>query len=89
AEQREQPRAPRQHGNPAPAASAPRQQQPRNGHAEAKPASQPRGDRDRQPRQDRGRERERQPEGGRSGFADNVPAFLRNPVKRPAKVAGE
>ena len=33
--------------------------------------------------------RERQPEGGRSGFADNVPAFLRNPVKRPAKVAGE
>jgi hypothetical protein len=26
---------------------------------------------------------------GRSGFADNVPAFLRNPVKRPAKVAGE
>ena len=87
AEQREQPRAPRPHGNPAPAANAPRQQQPRNGHAEAKPAGQPRGDRDRQPRQDRGRER--QPEGGRSGFADNVPAFLRNPVKRPAKVAGE
>jgi superfamily II DNA/RNA helicase len=90
AEQRERPRAPRPpHGNPAPVANAPRQQQPRNGHAEAKPAGQPRGDRDRQPRQDRGRERERQPEGGRSGFADNVPAFLRNPVKRPAKVAGE
>ncbi len=87
AEQREQPRAPRPHVNPAPAANAPRPQQPRNGHAEAKPAGQPRGDRDRQPRQDRGRER--QPEGGRSGFADNVPAFLRNPVKRPAKVAGE
>jgi len=87
-EQREQPRAPQPHGNPAPAASAPRQQQPRNGHAEAKPAGQPRGDRDRQPRQDRGRERQ-QPEGGRSGFADNVPAFLRNPVKRPAKAAGE
>ncbi len=32
---------------------------------------------------------ERQPQPQRSGFADNVPAFLRNPVKRPAKVAGE
>ena len=28
------------------------------------------------------------PNGGR-GFADNIPAFLRKPVKRPAKVAGE
>ena len=34
-------------------------------------------------------ERSRQPEPRSSGFADNVPAFLRNPVKRPAKVAGE
>ena len=85
AEHREQPRAPRPHANATPAADAPRQQPPRNGHAEAKPAGQPRGER--QPRHDRGRER--QPEGGRSGFADNVPAFLRNPVKRPAKVAGE
>ena len=25
----------------------------------------------------------------RTGFADNVPAFLRKPVKRPVKVAGE
>jgi superfamily II DNA/RNA helicase len=33
---------------------------------------------------------ERQPQqASRSGFADNVPAFLRNPVKRPVKVAGE
>ncbi len=33
---------------------------------------------------------ERQPQApGRSGFADNVPAFLRKSVKRPAKVAGE
>jgi superfamily II DNA/RNA helicase len=32
---------------------------------------------------------ERQPQPQRSGFADNVPAFLRNPVKRPVKVAGE
>ncbi len=32
---------------------------------------------------------ERQPQAQRSGFADNVPAFLRNPVKRPAKVASE
>ena len=48
----------------------------------AKPAGQPK------PQQERGRER--QPQGAqRQGFADNVPAFLRNPVKRPAKVAGE
>jgi len=39
------------------------------------------------PRQDGGRER--QPQGQRTGFADNVPAFLRKPVRRPAKVAGE
>jgi hypothetical protein len=33
---------------------------------------------------------ERQPSSQqRTGFADNVPAFLRNPVKRPVKVAGE
>ncbi len=32
---------------------------------------------------------ERQPSQQRTGFADNVPAFLRNPVKRPVKVAGE
>ena len=48
-----------------------------------KPA-QSRGERQQRPE----RSHERQPE-GRSGFADNVPAFLRNPVKRPAKVAGE
>ena len=30
-----------------------------------------------------------QPQASRSGFADNVPAFLRKPVKRPAKVANE
>jgi superfamily II DNA/RNA helicase len=43
------------------------------------------------------RTRERPPQASRqasrqdqaSGFADNVPAFLRNPVKRPVKVAGE
>ncbi len=32
---------------------------------------------------------ERQSSQQRTGFADNVPAFLRNPVKRPVKVAGE
>jgi superfamily II DNA/RNA helicase len=32
---------------------------------------------------------ERQPSQQRTGFADNVPAFLRTPVKRPMKVAGE
>jgi superfamily II DNA/RNA helicase len=86
-EQREQQRAARPQ-NPQPAAHAPnggQRQQPRNGHADAKPAAQPRGERQQRPE----RSRERQPEGGRSGFADNVPAFLRNPVKRPAKVAGE
>jgi superfamily II DNA/RNA helicase len=90
-EREQQPRAARPDNKPpaAQGANGGQRQQPRNGHAEAKPAGQPRGDRDRQPRPERTRERERQPEGGRSGFADNVPAFLRNPVKRPAKVAGE
>ena len=90
-EREQQPRATRP-DNRQPAAQGSnggQRHQPRNGHADAKPAGQPRGDRDRQPRPERTRERERQPEGGRSGFADNVPAFLRNPVKRPAKVAGE
>jgi superfamily II DNA/RNA helicase len=90
AEQREPRREPRpehRERDQQPRAARPegQRQQPRNGHAEAKPAGQPRGERPE--RGDRGRER--QPEGGRSGFADNVPAFLRNPVKRPAKVAGE
>ena len=83
-ERDQQPRAARPEGQ-RPAQGGGQRQQPRNGHAEAKPAGQPRSER--QERGDRGRER--QPEGGRSGFADNVPAFLRNPVKRPAKVAGE
>jgi superfamily II DNA/RNA helicase len=34
-------------------------------------------------------EREPQPQAPRQGFADNVPAFLRKPVRRPVKVAGE
>ena len=90
AEQREPRREPRPDNRardqqPRGARPEGQRQQPRNGHAEAKPAGQPRGE-----RQERGeRGRERQPEGGRSGFADNVPAFLRNPVKRPAKVANE
>ena len=90
-ERDQQPRAARSEGQPptTQGSNGGQRHQPRNGHAEAKPAGQPRGDRDRQPRPERTRERERQPEGGRSGFADNVPAFLRNPVKRPAKVAGE
>jgi superfamily II DNA/RNA helicase len=52
------------------------------GHGEARQSSQPRQERSRS---------ERQPEqrSSGSGFADNVPAFLRNPVKRPAKVANE
>ena len=52
-----------------------------NGHA-----AQPRPERQRQPQRARG---EAQPQPARSGFADNVPAFLRKPVKRPVKVASE
>ncbi len=52
----------------------------RGGQGEGRPASTPRPERSRQPEQ-RG--------SSASGFADNVPAFLRNPVKRPAKVASE
>ncbi|MBZ0210792.1 MAG: DEAD/DEAH box helicase, partial [Hyphomicrobium sp.] len=59
--------------------------QPRAAQPDTRPAAQPRPAH--QPRPERSRER--QPEGGRSGFADNVPAFLRKPVKRPVKVAGE
>jgi hypothetical protein len=33
--------------------------------------------------------RKRAPQPTGSGFADNVPAFLRNPVRRPTKVANE
>jgi len=50
-----------------------------NGHA---PQAQPRTERPRQ------QQPQQQPP-ARSGFADNVPAFLRKPVKRPVKVAGE
>ncbi|MHA1572603.1 MAG: hypothetical protein ACTSX8_01290, partial [Alphaproteobacteria bacterium] len=35
------------------------------------------------------RVRERAPQSSASGFADNVPAFLRNPIRRPTKVANE
>ncbi len=52
--------------------------QPRNASTEPRNAPAPRQERQRQPEQQRS-----------SGFADNIPAFLRNPVKRPAKVAGE
>ena len=84
-EQREQPRAARQQQQPNGTGQS-QGRPPRNAQADARPAQQPRGER---PQQQRQPERPRQPEGGRSGFADNVPAFLRNPVKRPAKVAGE
>ena len=50
-----------------------------NGHAaQARPE---------RPRQQPPQQQQQQP--ARSGFADNVPAFLRKPVKRPAKVASE
>jgi superfamily II DNA/RNA helicase len=44
------------------------------------------------PRPERGRERERERErqqAAPTGFADNIPAFLRKPVRRPVKVASE
>ncbi len=56
-----------------------------NGHAAHH--GQPRPERQRQqPQRSRG-EGQQQP--ARAGFADNIPAFLRKPVKRPVKVAGE
>jgi superfamily II DNA/RNA helicase len=63
-----------------------RQDQPRaESRAERQPRHQAEPVRSGQPRP----ERQPQPQPQRSGFADNVPAFLRNPVRRPAKVAGE
>jgi superfamily II DNA/RNA helicase len=70
-------RAPRPAQQPAP-----QQQQPQQHKA---PQQQPQ----QQQRRDEGRRtagRQREPDGGSGGFADNVPAFLRRPV-RPAKVA--
>jgi len=80
-------------------ADSPRQEQPRGEHraesrAERSPRREAGGERNGQqpssakPRAERGRER--QPQAApRTGFADNVPAFLRKPVRRPAKVASE
>ena len=76
----------------APAGSQQQRHEARPAQAqEARPA-QPRAAQSHQPakqqRPERGRER--QPEVSRSsGFADNVPAFLRKPVRRPAKVTSE
>ncbi|HWK37364.1 MAG TPA: DEAD/DEAH box helicase [Hyphomicrobium sp.] len=88
------PRAARGEQRPAQASAGPSQQQRHEARPaqaqEARPA-QPRAVQPlaaKQQRSERGRER--QPEVSRSsGFADNVPAFLRKPVRRPAKVAGE
>ncbi|MFA5898500.1 MAG: DEAD/DEAH box helicase [Hyphomicrobium sp.] len=75
-QQEAQPRAQATPAAKAPASNGPRPQaQPRAANSEPRQASRP--------------ERQRQPEARSSGFADNVPAFLRNPVRRPAKVAGE
>jgi superfamily II DNA/RNA helicase len=69
----------------APAAAAASGQ---NGHRHERPARPAQADA--RPAQAQRPERQRQPEPARSsGFADNVPAFLRKPVKRPAKVASE
>jgi len=69
------------HGRPA--QEPRRHDQPR---AEKQPRRQAEPVRNGQPAPQR---RERQPQPQKTGFADNVPAFLRNPIKRPVKVAGE
>jgi superfamily II DNA/RNA helicase len=84
-EQRTDQRPPRREPRSEPHASNGEQRQPRAAQPDTRGPAQPRPAQQARPE----RSRERQPEGGRSGFADNVPAFLRNPVKRPAKVAGE
>jgi len=76
----------------APAGSQQQRHEARPAQAQEARAAQPRAAQPHQPakqqRSERGRER--QPEVSRSsGFADNVPAFLRKPVRRPAKVASE
>jgi superfamily II DNA/RNA helicase len=70
------------------AAEKPQQQRhAEGGNGHAAHHGQPRAERQRQqPQRSRG-EGQQQP--ARAGFADNIPAFLRNPVKRPAKVASE
>jgi superfamily II DNA/RNA helicase len=65
---------------------APKPQQHRHAEAGNGKGHQPRPERQRQQPRGRG-EGQQQP--ARAGFADNVPAFLRNPVKRPVKVASE
>ncbi len=71
-----------------------RERQPRRASGDAPngrqpAAAKPEPERTRERPSQAPRERQQQAPSGRSGFADNVPAFLRNPVKRPAKVAGE
>ncbi len=77
---RQEPRAAEKHGQ---------HRHAEGGNGQSTPAQQPRPERQRQHQQaPRGRgEGQQQP--ARAGFADNVPAFLRKPVKRPAKVASE
>ena len=71
----------------APAGSQQQRHEARPAQAQEARAAQPHQPA-KQQRSERGRER--QPEVSRSsGFADNVPAFLRKPVRRPAKVASE
>ncbi len=93
----EAPRAPRRereaqprHAEPRHAAAEAPAKAPRNGQAAEPRAQQPR-QRPEHTRQERTRQPEAAParSGSSSGFAGNVPAFLRNPVKRPAKVASE
>jgi superfamily II DNA/RNA helicase len=76
--QEEQPRAPR---TEVAQEERTRTERPprRRGNGRKEQAAQP------APRQERSRERQKE-SAAPLGFADNVPAFMRNPVKRPAKV---
>jgi hypothetical protein len=65
------------------------EQRREQGQRSAQPQQQRRDIPQQQPRRDDGRRsagRQRDADGGSGGFADNVPAFLRRPV-RPTKVA--
>ncbi len=90
------PRAARGEQRAAQGSAAPSHQRRHEGRpaqAQEARAAQPRAAQPQQPakpQRSSERGRERQPEVSRSsGFADNVPAFLRKPVRRPAKVASE
>ena len=88
---RSEQRSPEQHSQ-EPRQQEPRSQEPRRSErSERQPRQQqaaPTNGSTHKPRSER-RERQPQAQPQGSGFADNVPAFLRRPVRRPAKVTSE